>query len=233
MLGTAGTNRHHATPQPPTQPNPTQPNPPQPTPTQPRAGGVGRDYLLTQITINGTGPYDFMVDSGLTAELITPHLQQTLGIQGRGTKVAGLVSWGLVGLLGMAATSPETKAPAPCASPIWCYHGSFSLCKEHCRSSRQLRACRPRCQAAPAGYPSPGAISFHAQGAGGAVAGGELVPLTGAALCCGDFPFTGGKELPLPPLNAVVTPFPQEHLVRMAGREGLRSNPLAARNNLT
>ncbi|GBF88288.1 hypothetical protein Rsub_01000 [Raphidocelis subcapitata] len=102
-------------------------------------GGVGRDYLLTQITIKGTGPYDFMVDSGLTAELITPHLQQTLGITGRGTRIAGL-------------------------------------------------------------------------GAGGAVAGGELVPLEGAALCCGDFPATGGEELPLPPLNAVVTPFPQEHL---------------------
>jgi len=39
------------------------------------------------------------------------------------------------------------------------------------------------------------------------------VPLEGAALCCGDFPLTGGKELPLPPLNAVVTSFPQEHLV--------------------
>lgn len=43
---------------------------------------------------------------------------------------------------------------------------------------------------------------------------GELVPLEGASLCCGDFPLTGGDELPLPPLNAVVTSFPQEHLVR-------------------
>lgn len=27
-------------------------------------GGVGRDYVLVQLTINGSGPYDFMLDSG-------------------------------------------------------------------------------------------------------------------------------------------------------------------------
>lgn len=27
-------------------------------------GGVGRDYVLIQLTINGAGPYDFMLDSG-------------------------------------------------------------------------------------------------------------------------------------------------------------------------
>jgi hypothetical protein len=43
------------------------------------------------------------------------------------------------------------------------------------------------------------------------VAGGDLVPLEGAALCCGEFA-GGAKELPLPPLTAVVTSFPQEHL---------------------
>ncbi len=58
-------------------------------------GGVGRDYLLAQLTIKGKGPYDFMVDSGLTAELITPHLQQALGIRGGGQRIAGLVRfWG-------------------------------------------------------------------------------------------------------------------------------------------
>ncbi|KAI8474268.1 MAG: hypothetical protein J3K34DRAFT_408000 [Monoraphidium minutum] len=102
-------------------------------------GGVGRDYLLAQLTIKGKGPYDFMVDSGLTAELITPHLQEVLGIQGGNTRVSGL-------------------------------------------------------------------------GAGGSVSAGQLVPLEGAALCCGEFPAYGGAELPLPPLNAVVTAFPQEHL---------------------
>jgi hypothetical protein len=54
-------------------------------------GGVGREYLLAQVTIKGQGPYDFMVDSGLTAELITPHLQSVLGIKGGGTKISGLV----------------------------------------------------------------------------------------------------------------------------------------------
>lgn len=52
---------------------------------------MGRDYLLTSVKIKGTGPYDFMVDSGLTAELITPHLQQALGISGSGQQIAGLV----------------------------------------------------------------------------------------------------------------------------------------------
>jgi len=27
-------------------------------------GGVGRDYVLVQLTVNGKGPYDFMLDSG-------------------------------------------------------------------------------------------------------------------------------------------------------------------------
>ena len=27
-------------------------------------GGVGRDYVLVQLTIDGVGPYDFMLDSG-------------------------------------------------------------------------------------------------------------------------------------------------------------------------
>jgi hypothetical protein len=55
---------------------------------------VGRDYLLTQLTIKGQGPFDFMVDSGLTAELITPHLQQALGIKGGNTRISGLVGAG-------------------------------------------------------------------------------------------------------------------------------------------
>ena len=42
--------------------------------------GVGRDYIIVQLMIKGEGPFDFMIDSGLTTELITPHLQQTLGI---------------------------------------------------------------------------------------------------------------------------------------------------------
>jgi hypothetical protein len=83
--------------------------PPAPTSTLPLAdvpmrtlklpkGGVGRDYVLVQLKIAGQGPFDFMVDSGLTGELLTPHLQQLLGLgQGSGGKrVSGLGAGGAV-----------------------------------------------------------------------------------------------------------------------------------------
>eukprot|EP00878_Enallax_costatus_P026920 GHUV01028932.1.p1 GENE.GHUV01028932.1~~GHUV01028932.1.p1 ORF type:complete len:220 (-),score=61.96 GHUV01028932.1:1024-1683(-) len=80
-----------------------------------------------------------MVDSGLTAEIITPELQQHLGIRTSNRKIAGLA-------------------------------------------------------------------------AGGSSAAGDLVQLKGTSLCCGQFPGIQGRELPLPPLNAVVLDFPQAHL---------------------
>ncbi|KAL4421485.1 hypothetical protein ABPG75_010776 [Micractinium tetrahymenae] len=43
-------------------------------------GTVGRDYVLLQLKLGGKGPFDFVVDTGLTAEMITPHLRQVLGI---------------------------------------------------------------------------------------------------------------------------------------------------------
>jgi len=43
-------------------------------------GGVGRDYILVHLIILGNGPFDMMIDSGLLVELITPRLQETLGI---------------------------------------------------------------------------------------------------------------------------------------------------------
>lgn len=42
-------------------------------------GTVGRDYVLLQLKLGGKGPFDFVVDTGLTAELITPHLKQVRG----------------------------------------------------------------------------------------------------------------------------------------------------------
>ena len=97
---------------------------------------LGREYVALPLTIQGQ-TFDFMVDTGLTTEMITPHLVQTLGINSGNTRVNGL-------------------------------------------------------------------------GAGGSTSN-LLVPLEGAALCCGDFP--GEKrELPLPTLTAVVTDFPQEHI---------------------
>ncbi|EJK65294.1 hypothetical protein THAOC_13861, partial [Thalassiosira oceanica] len=35
-------------------------------------GGLGREYVIIQLYIKGKGPFDFMVDSGLTTEMITP-----------------------------------------------------------------------------------------------------------------------------------------------------------------
>lgn len=60
-------------------------------------GGVGRDYVLIQLTINGAGPYDFMLDSGLTAEVITPQLREQLGKLPTRGKVAGLGAGGATG----------------------------------------------------------------------------------------------------------------------------------------
>lgn len=44
-------------------------------------GGFGREYVAIPLMINEKGPFEFMVDTGLTTEFITPHLQQVLGLQ--------------------------------------------------------------------------------------------------------------------------------------------------------
>mmetsp|Transcript_31703 Transcript_31703/g.67186 ORF Transcript_31703/g.67186 Transcript_31703/m.67186 type:complete len:458 (-) Transcript_31703:143-1516(-) len=54
-------------------------------------GGLGREYIIIQLYIKGKGPFDFMVDSGLTTELITPHLQQVLDLN----KSSGVTKQGL------------------------------------------------------------------------------------------------------------------------------------------
>lgn len=55
-------------------------------------GAFGRDYVVIQLKVQGKGPFDFMLDSGLTTELITPHLQKVLGIKGGDTSVTGLAA---------------------------------------------------------------------------------------------------------------------------------------------
>lgn len=57
-------------------------------------GAVGRDFVLIQLKIQGQGPFNFMLDSGLTTDLITPHLEKILGIQGSGATVTGLAAGG-------------------------------------------------------------------------------------------------------------------------------------------
>jgi hypothetical protein len=103
------------------------------------SGGFGREYVALKLMVQNQGPFDFMVDSGLTTEFITPHLQAILGILEGKDRISGLA-------------------------------------------------------------------------AGGETASNALVPLAGAALCCGDFADSTVKELPLPQMNAVITDFPQEHL---------------------
>jgi len=106
--------------------------------------GVGRDYVIVQLSVNGKGPFDFMVDSGLTTDMITPHLQKILGLDSK-------------------KNTPIVKGLA----------------------------------------------------AGGNTMESTLVKLSEAALCCvscdGENP-EQGITLPLPPLYAVVSDFPQEHL---------------------
>lgn len=57
-------------------------------------GGFGREYVCIKLKVGGQGPYDFMIDSGLTTELITPHLQESLGIAAGKDRIAGLAAGG-------------------------------------------------------------------------------------------------------------------------------------------
>ncbi len=57
-------------------------------------GGFGREYIALKMNIGSEGPFDFMVDSGLTTELITPHLQATLGIQNGNKRLSGIAGGG-------------------------------------------------------------------------------------------------------------------------------------------
>lgn len=41
---------------------------------------VGREYVIVPLKIQDQGPFDFMIDTGLTAELVTPHLVKLLGM---------------------------------------------------------------------------------------------------------------------------------------------------------
>lgn len=56
--------------------------------------GIGREYVALQMKVQGKGPYDFMVDTGLTTELITPHLLQSLGLAEGKNRVKGLAAGG-------------------------------------------------------------------------------------------------------------------------------------------
>ena len=56
--------------------------------------GLGREYVVVKLKIGGQGPFDFMVDSGLTTEMITPHLKDLLHIKTGSSKIRGLAAGG-------------------------------------------------------------------------------------------------------------------------------------------
>jgi predicted aspartyl protease len=84
---------------------------------------LGREYVGLQLTIDGKGPFDFMVDTGLTTEMITPHLQQSLGIatgqnQIRGLGAGGTTSNSLVPLKGASLCCGTFANPQQPAFPL-------------------------------------------------------------------------------------------------------------------
>ena len=58
-------------------------------------GAVGRDYILVPLMIGGEGPFEFMLDSGLTGTIVTPSLCERLGIDAsKGNQVRGTAAGG-------------------------------------------------------------------------------------------------------------------------------------------
>ncbi|KAG7355088.1 aspartyl protease [Nitzschia inconspicua] len=82
-------------------------------------GGFGREYVALKLKVKGSGPYDFMVDSGLTLEMITPHLQKMLGIHEGKNRLSGLAAGGstvsnaLVPLTGAAIAGENEDLALP------------------------------------------------------------------------------------------------------------------------
>lgn len=64
--------------------------------------GFGQDYVAMPLYINGKGPYDFMLDTGLTTEFITPHLEKEISPE----KTAALRS---MSIQGIAAAGTSTQ----------------------------------------------------------------------------------------------------------------------------
>jgi hypothetical protein len=58
------------------------------------SGGFGREYVALQLKVQDKGPFDFMVDSGLTVEMISPHLQGILEIGEGKSRLSGLAAGG-------------------------------------------------------------------------------------------------------------------------------------------
>lgn len=57
-------------------------------------GALGREYIVIPFNVQNQGPFYFMVDSGLTTEMITPHLKDLLHIQTGSSTVRGIGAGG-------------------------------------------------------------------------------------------------------------------------------------------
>lgn len=81
-------------------------------------GTVGRDYVLLQLKLGGKGPFDFVVDTGLTAEMITPHLRQVgAGLQSGGPAWLCLRALGILSPSGCLARRSLFLSPRPLPMP--------------------------------------------------------------------------------------------------------------------
>ena len=61
-------------------------------------GAAGNDFVAIPVKIDGQGPFDFMLDTALMSEIITPELQKALGISDdNAMKVEGLAAGGSKG----------------------------------------------------------------------------------------------------------------------------------------
>jgi Aspartyl protease len=61
------------------------------------SNGLGRDYIATKICLSGdktSQPVEFMIDTGLSLEMITPHLRDELGLRSIRTRLQGLTATG-------------------------------------------------------------------------------------------------------------------------------------------
>lgn len=67
--------------------------------------GFGREYIAMPLYIHGQGPYEFMLDTGLTTEFITPHLDTEVCNNSR-TKPESLRSFSVQGI---AAAGTSTQ----------------------------------------------------------------------------------------------------------------------------
>ena len=57
-------------------------------------GAFGRDYVIIELMVKDKGPFEFMLDSGLSIEMITPHLQSLLGISRGNDFIKGISATG-------------------------------------------------------------------------------------------------------------------------------------------